>query len=206
MHFALCKDLDLPQTPGSGALNLYLDFLPHPASSSGEVKLLWAESAVEALLACVCVPNPGARCCHLTLLLDVGFGTRLPMKKTRHCKVYYSILAICYLEVRTGCACRMHQSARSQRAEQPAPQVLFWTTCLLTSCATSAARPEDANYIARETVSAQRPWEAQRQTAHVASAFSAGGLIRSLTYPIHALRLHQADPGWAGRQTCCSLA
>ena len=51
--------------------------------------------------------------------------------------------------------------------------MLFWTTCLLTSCATSAARPEDANYIARETVSPQRPLGACEQTAPVASSFSA---------------------------------
>ena len=32
-------------------------------------------------------------------------------------------------------------------------QVLLWITCLLTSCATLSATPEDVSYIARETVS-----------------------------------------------------
>ncbi|EIE24933.1 hypothetical protein COCSUDRAFT_53125 [Coccomyxa subellipsoidea C-169] len=47
--------------------------------------------------------------------------------KSKNQKVYYSILAICYLEV------------------------LLWTTCLLSSCAATSARPEDAGYIIRET-------------------------------------------------------
>ncbi|CAL5227019.1 g9912 [Coccomyxa viridis] len=47
--------------------------------------------------------------------------------RQRNQKVYYSILAICYLEV------------------------LLWTTCLLSSCAAVSARPEDAGYIIRET-------------------------------------------------------
>lgn len=47
--------------------------------------------------------------------------------KKGHCKVYYSILGIAYLEV------------------------LLWITCLLTSCATLSATPEDVSYIARET-------------------------------------------------------
>ncbi|KAK9918817.1 hypothetical protein WJX75_007192 [Coccomyxa subellipsoidea] len=47
--------------------------------------------------------------------------------KSKNQKVYYSILAICYLEV------------------------LLWTTCLLSSCAAASARPEDAGYIIRET-------------------------------------------------------
>lgn len=34
------------------------------------------------------------------------------------------------------------------------PQVLLWTTCLLSSCAAASARPEDAGYIIRETVRA----------------------------------------------------
>ncbi|KAL0021619.1 hypothetical protein WJX79_009580 [Trebouxia sp. C0005] len=45
----------------------------------------------------------------------------------KRCKVYYSLLAICYLEV------------------------LLWTTCLLSSCATLSARVEDTGYLQRET-------------------------------------------------------
>ena len=97
------------------------------------------------------------------------------MKKTKSCKVYYSILAICYLEVRGGRGGAPHAGRAHNAEHRAAPQVLFWTTCLLTSCATSAARPEDANYIARETVGAQRPRAARGQTARVGSSFSAVG-------------------------------
>ncbi|KAK9823810.1 hypothetical protein WJX72_005654 [[Myrmecia] bisecta] len=47
--------------------------------------------------------------------------------KKRSTKVYFSLLAICYLEV------------------------LLWTTCLVSSCATCAARAEDTGYLLRET-------------------------------------------------------
>jgi hypothetical protein len=47
--------------------------------------------------------------------------------RSRNCKVYYSLLAICYLEV------------------------LLWTTCLLSSCATLSQRPEDTQFLLRET-------------------------------------------------------
>ena len=53
--------------------------------------------------------NSAASC---ALLLDAGSAQRLPMKKAKSCKVYYSILAICYLEVRAAlrrAACRMRK-------------------------------------------------------------------------------------------------
>ena len=37
----------------------------------------------------------------------------------------------------------------------PSPQVLIWTTCLLSSCATASPLAEDTGYILRETVRPQ---------------------------------------------------
>lgn len=47
--------------------------------------------------------------------------------KRQSCKVYYSLLAIAYLEV------------------------LIWTTCLLSAAATASPHSEDTGYILRET-------------------------------------------------------
>ena len=75
--------------------------------------------------------------------------------RQRNQKVYYSILAICYLEV-SPAGSTAPQSEHFSRVLQDLRmnplQVLLWTTCLLSSCAAVAARPEDAGYIIRETV------------------------------------------------------
>ncbi|KXZ47856.1 hypothetical protein GPECTOR_32g468 [Gonium pectorale] len=53
-----------------------------------------------------------------------------PTPKGRYCKVYYSLLALCYFEV------------------------LLWTFCLLASC---AAPVHGHSYLIRETVSTGLP-------------------------------------------------
>lgn len=77
--------------------------------------------------------------------------------KKQHCKVYYSLLAICYLEVRVwtaGAFPLRRVFGGVSEAMGCNMQVLLWTTCLLSSCATtSAVRAEDAGYLLRETVS-----------------------------------------------------
>ncbi|KAK9822219.1 hypothetical protein WJX81_008261 [Elliptochloris bilobata] len=90
------------------------------------------------------------------------------MKKAKSCKVYYSILAICYLEV------------------------LFWTTCLLTSCATSAARPEDANYIARETDNLKHTYLTDSSESLPGSVDLRGGDLHQYLERLSLQRLKQA--------------
>ena len=80
----------------------------------------------------------------------------------KRCKVYYSLLAICYLEVRSdGPLSDFFSNCRNYVVSLELPstwltigltQVLLWTTCLLSSCATLSARVEDTGYLQRETV------------------------------------------------------
>lgn len=80
----------------------------------------------------------------------------------KRCKVYYSLLAICYLEVKadgscitcfSNCSnCGVCQELSSTWLTTALMQVLLWTTCLLSSCATLSARVEDTGYLQRETV------------------------------------------------------
>ncbi len=80
----------------------------------------------------------------------------------KRCKVYYSLLAICYLEVRSDgplsdsfSNCRNYVTSLELSSiwlTTGVMQVLLWTTCLLSSCATLSARVEDTGYLQRETV------------------------------------------------------
>jgi len=80
----------------------------------------------------------------------------------KRCKVYYSLLAICYLEVKSdgplsGSFSNYRNYVISLELSSiwlttTLMQVLLWTTCLLSSCATLSARVEDTGYLQRETV------------------------------------------------------
>lgn len=102
--------------------------------------------------------------------------------KGHSCKVNYALLAIAYLEVRCwppsnprigrarlcgtpdpgprGDLCVFIVSSSVAAFARDAPdrdilrglQVLIWTTCLLSSCATTSPLSEDTGYILRETV------------------------------------------------------
>ena len=70
---------------------------------------------------CAEPPTLEAAAASFALLLDAGSAQRLPMKKAKSCKVYYSILAICYLEVRAA-ARRGMQNAQAHNAEPSVPR------------------------------------------------------------------------------------
>lgn len=87
-------------------------------------------------------------------------------------RLSYPLLLLCYLEVGivlemrggwgvgralVGAAAGARRCARGAAPTSrllPHPQVLLWTTAVLSSAsAVAAARPEDVGYLARETVS-----------------------------------------------------
>ena len=84
------------------------------------------------------------------------------MKTSKSIKIYFSLLALCYLEVRRAHRVQPLHARRAgspwHRPNTPAAQVVLWTSCLAAAAPLNAGAATDSHsYLIRETVSGLGP-------------------------------------------------